>query len=174
MTKGKKVSESKTVFTQIVMPNDANPLGNLMGGNIMRWMDIAGGICAGKHAENFPVTASVDHVSFNEPIKVGDVVTIEAQITRAFNTSMEIFIEVFKNSMPENKLTRTNHAYFTFVAIDPNTNKPCAVLPVIAEREDEINRYEGAARRRELRLILGGRMNPKDATDLRQFFRELE
>ncbi|MEZ4908674.1 MAG: acyl-CoA thioesterase [Saprospiraceae bacterium] len=174
MSEGKKVSESYTEFTQMVMPNDANPLGNLMGGNLMRWMDIAGGICAAKHASNFVVTASVDNVSFTKPIKVGDVVTIKAQITRAFSTSMEIYIEVFKNSLPENNLIATNNAYFTFVSIDRESYKPTKIKPVIPESDKEIQRYEGASRRRELRLILGGKMDPKDAIDLRQFFRELD
>lgn len=172
--KGKTVNESKTVFTQIVMPNDTNPLGNLMGGNLMRWMDIAGGICAAKHSGNFVVTASVDNVSFKSPVKVGDVITINAQVTRVFNTSVEVFIEVFSTTMPSDIPVKTNNAYFTFVALDPLTFKPTPMRPVVPVSDDEVKRYEGASRRRELRLILGGKMDPKDATDLRQFFRDLD
>ncbi|MGE5355038.1 MAG: acyl-CoA thioesterase [Deltaproteobacteria bacterium] len=172
--KGKTVNESRTTFTQIVMPNDTNPLGNLMGGNIMRWMDIAGGICASKHSGSFVVTASVDNVSFKSPVKVGDVITINAQVTRAFNTSVEVFIEVFSTTVPSDIPVKSNNAYFTFVAIDPNTFKPTPIKPVVPVSEDEVKRYEGASRRRELRLVLGGKMDPKDATDLRQYFRELD
>jgi acyl-CoA hydrolase len=173
-TEGKTVATSKTVFTQLIMPNDTNPLGNLMGGNLMRWMDIAGGICAGRHANNHVVTASVDNVSFKEPIKVGDVITINAKVTRAFNTSVEVFIEVFTTSIPSNIPKKSNNAYFTFVALDNKTLKPTKIMPVIPLTEDEVKRYEGALRRRDLRLILAGKMDPKDAKDLRQFFRELD
>ena len=97
--KPKKVADSATTMTEMVMPNDTNPLHNLMGGNLMRWMDIAAGICAGKHAESFVVTASVDHVSFQRAIKMGDVVTLNARLTRAFTTSVEIYVEVFAADM---------------------------------------------------------------------------
>lgn len=171
---GKIVSDSKTTFTQLVMPNDTNPLGNLMGGNIMRWMDITGGICAAKHAGNFVVTASVDNVSFKSPVKVGDVVTINAQVTRAFKTSVEVFIEVFSTTMPSNIPVKTNNAYFTFVALDSKTFTPTQIPPVIPVTEDEVKRYEGASRRREVRLILGGKMDPKDAKDLRELFKNID
>jgi acyl-CoA hydrolase len=97
--KPKKVSESTTTMTEMVMPNDTNPLHNLMGGNLMRWMDIAAGICAGKHCESYVVTASVDHVSFQRPIPSGDVVTLKASVTRAFRTSVEVYVEVFADDM---------------------------------------------------------------------------
>jgi len=171
---GKTVANSKTVFTQLIMPNDTNPLGNLMGGNLMRWMDIAGGICAGRHSGNHVVTVSVDNVSFKEPIKVGDVITINANVTRAFNTSIEVFLEVFTTSITSNIPKKSNNAYFTFVALDSKTLKPTKVMPVIPLTEDEVKRYEGALRRRDMRLILGGKMDPKDATDLRRFFRDLD
>ncbi len=171
---GKTVEASKTVFTQLIMPNDANPLGNLMGGNLMRWMDIAGGICAGRHSNCHVVTVSVDNVSFKEPIKVGDVITINAKVTRAFNTSVEVFIEVFTTSLPTDIPKKSNNAYFTFVALDADTLKPTKIKPVLPLTEDEVKRYEGALRRRDLRLILGGKMEAKDATDLRQFFRDLD
>jgi len=171
---GKTVDASKTVFTQLIMPNDTNPLGNLMGGNLMRWMDIAGGICAGRHANNHVVTVSVDNVSFKEPIKVGDVITINAKVTRAFNTSVEVFLEVFTTSIPSNIPKKSNNAYFTFVALNNQTLKPTKIMPVIPLTEDQVKRYDGALRRRDLRLILAGKMDPKDAKDLRQFFRDLD
>jgi acyl-CoA hydrolase len=171
---GKTVEESRTVYTQLIMPNDTNPLGNLMGGNLMRWMDIAAGICAAKHANSNVVTVSVDNVSFKEAIKVGDVITINAQVTRAFNTSVEIFLEVFTSSIPSDIPKKSNNAYFTFVALDSKSMRPTRIRPVVPLTEDEVKRYEGATRRRDLRLILAGKMNPKDATDLRRFFRDLD
>ena len=125
--KPKKVADSATTMTEMVMPNDTNPLHNLMGGNLMRWMDIAAGICAGEHAESFVVTASVDHVSFQRAIKMGDVVTLNARLTRAFTTSVEIYVEVFAADMKGGHARRCNHAYFTFVALDDKKEKPIQV-----------------------------------------------
>ena len=116
--KHKTVDESKTIMTEMVMPNDTNPLGNLMGGNLMRFMDIIASICAGKHCEAHIVTASVDHVSFTHPIAMGDIVTLEAQVTRAFNTSIEVYVEVFSADIKGHNRKRSNHAYFTFVALE--------------------------------------------------------
>jgi acyl-CoA hydrolase len=171
--KGKTIADSKTTMTELIMPNDTNPLGNLMGGNLMRWMDIAGGICASRHSDSHVVTASVDHVSFKEPIRVGEVITLNAKITRSFNTSMEVFIEVFATGFPENAPRKSNHAYFTFVALDQKTLQPKKVPPVIPLTDEEQNRYEAALRRRDLRLVLSGRMEAKDAKNLRDFFNRL-
>ena len=168
--RGKKTSESKTVMTEMIMPNDTNPLNNLMGGNLLRWMDIVGGICAGKHCEKHVVTASVDHVSFEKHINLGDVVTIEATVTRAFNTSVEIYVEVFAADVKGHNNRRCNHAYFTFVALDDETMKPTKVHPLIALAAEEQERYESAARRREMRLILAGRMKPEEAGELKALF----
>ena len=170
--KPKKISESKTVMTEMIMPNDTNPIGNLMGGNLMRWMDIAGGICAGKHCEAHVVTASVDHVSFQNPIFMGDIITIEASVTRAFNTSVEIYVEVFAANIKGHENRLSNHAYFTFVALDDKKKKPVKVPPVTPLTRDEQQLYDSANRRRELRLILGGRMKPADAKELKLFFQE--
>ncbi len=167
---GKKVSESQTVMTEMVMPNDTNPMGNLMGGNLMRWMDIVGGVCAGKHCAAHVVTASVDHVSFQKPIKVGDVVTLEASVTRAFNTSVEIYVEVFAHDTKGLNPRRSNHAYLTFVALDEINGKPQAVPALIPLTEMEQQRFEGASRRRELRLLLSGRLSPQDAVHVKSFF----
>ena len=129
--KAKKVNDSRTIMSEMIMPNDTNPLGNLMGGNLLRWMDIIGGICAGKHCEAHVVTASVDHVSFQHPIKNGEVITIEACPTRAFNTSVEIYVEVFAADIKGHHPRRCNHAYFTFVALEDVTLKPQSVPQVI-------------------------------------------
>ncbi len=169
----KSVAESRTIMTEMIMPNDANPLGNLMGGNLMRWMDIAGGICAGKHCEAHVVTASVDHISFSAPIKVGDVITLTATVTRAFTTSVEVYLEVHVSNIKGKNRMKSNHAYMTFVALSDETRLPQQVPPLIPQTEEEKRLYESAIRRRELRLILGGRMQPKDATDLRAFFDKL-
>ncbi len=168
--KDKKVIESQTIMTEVVMPNDTNPLNNLMGGNLMRWMDVASGVCAGKHCEAHVVTASVDHVSFTTAIKMGEVVTIKASVSRAFNTSVEIYVEVFTSNMKGGDSRMSNHAYFTFVAIDDETGKPKQVPQVIPLTREEQQLYDSAMRRRELRLILSGRMKPDDAKNLKLLF----
>ncbi len=166
----KKTSDSFTIMTEMIMPNDTNPLGNLMGGNLMRWMDIAGGICAGKHCEAHVVTASVDHVSFQKPIHVGDVITLKAKVTRAFNTSVEIYVEVFAENVKGHESRMSNHAYFTFVALDDAHKKPIKVPKLIPLSEEEQKLFESASRRREIRLILSGRLKPEDATEVKNFF----
>jgi len=155
------------------MPNDTNPLGNLMGGNLMRWMDVAGGVCAGKHCEAHVVTASVDHISFAAPIHVGNVITLTATITRAFNSSVEVYIEVHVAEITGKNVKKSNHAYMTFVALDSDSRRPQKVPELTPTTDEEKRLYESALRRRELRLILSGRMLPKDATDLKAFFKAL-
>ncbi|MEM1319744.1 MAG: acyl-CoA thioesterase [Bacteroidota bacterium] len=168
----KKVSESATVMTEMIMPNDTNPLGNLMGGNLMRWMDIVAGICAGRHCEAYVVTASVDHVSFQKPIHVGDVITLEATVTRAFNTSLEVYVEVFAADVKGKNNRRSNHAYFTFVALDDKKQKPKVVPPLLPLTREQQQLYDGAARRRELRLVLSGRLKPEQAAAIKNLFAE--
>ncbi len=160
-------------MTEMVMPNDANPMGNLMGGYLMRWMDIVAAICAGRHCEAHVVTAAVDHISFQKPIRVGEVVTLEAVVTRAFNTSVEVYVEVFSSDIKGQNPRRCNHAYFTFVALDEARKTPVEIPPVLPLSSEEQSLYESAARRRELRLILSGRIKPKDATEIRRFFADL-
>ncbi len=166
----KKVDESRSIMTEMIMPNDTNPIGNLMGGNLLRWMDIIAGIAAGKHAEAHVVTASVDHVSFTKPIHLGDVITLEARVTRAFNTSVEIYVEVTAADVKGGNPRRCNHAYFTFVALDDSKQHPIKVPKVIPLTHEEETLYDSAARRREVRMILSGRMKPEEATDLRALF----
>ena len=153
------------------MPNDTNPLHNLMGGNLMRWMDIASGICAGKHCEAHVVTASVDHVSFTNPIKMGDVITITTSVTRAFTTSVEVYVEVSTSSIKGGDSRMSNHAYFTFVGVDDDSGRPIKVPQIVPLTRDEQQLYEGALRRRELRLILSGRMKPEDASNIKLLFK---
>jgi len=171
--KEKLVSESKTVMTELIMPNDTNPLGNLMGGYLMRWMDICGAIAAAKHCGANVVTASVDHVSFESAIRLGEVITLVANVTRAFNTSVEVFVEVTASEMGGGNERKCNHAYLSFVSIDPETRKPREVPAIRPVTGEEKKLYEGASRRRELRLILSGRMKPSDAIEIKTFFSEL-
>src|SRR5688572_26026122 len=114
MRKQKKVSESYVIMTELVLPNDTNTLHNLMGGKMMHWMDIVSAIAAQKHSNRIVVTASVDNVSFRESIKLGNVVTLEAKVTRAFSSSMEVHINVFAEDIPAAKKVKTNEAFFTF------------------------------------------------------------
>lgn len=165
----KKVSESVTVMNEIVLPNDTNVFGNLMGGRLMYWMDIAGAMTAVKHCNAPCMTASVDNISFKNPIKLGNVVRIESSITRAFNTSMEIHLKVWGEDNLHQYRYESNEAYLTFVALDPN-NKPRPVPPVIPETESEKLLFEGALRRRQVRLILSGKMKPDDASELKALF----
>ena len=168
--KEKLVAESQTTMTEMIMPNDTNPLGNLMGGNLMRWMDVAGSICAAKHCESHVVTASVDHVSFTNPIKNGAVITLKAVVTRAFNTSVEIYVEVSAADITGANSRQSNHAYLSFVAVNNKTKKPTKVPPLRPVSSKEQKLYDGASRRRELRLILSGRLKPGDALEIKDFF----
>lgn len=168
------VEYTKVTMTEIVMPNDTNPSGNLMGGILMKWMDIATSMSAAKHSHSYVVTASVDHVSFASPIHLGDIVTLNAKVVRSFNSSMEVYVEVYAQNMKGEDLRKSNHAYFTFVALDDDRSKPIKVQPIKAVTDEDVNRYNGAIRRRELRLILSGRLNPKNAKELITYFEELE
>ena len=165
----KSPRESETIMTEYVLPNDTNALHNLRGGKILHWMDIASAIAAGKHAQSIVVTASVDTVSFENPIKLGDVVTIKAFVTRAFKTSMETYIEVTAENIPTKTQYKCNTAYYTFVALDSN-GRPSKVPQVDPETEQDKTLFEGALQRRELRLVLAGRMRPEDATELQSIF----
>lgn len=161
--------DSFVVMTELVLPNDTNVFGNLMGGRLMYWMDIAAALAALKHCASPTVTASVDNISFESPIKLGNVVHIEAKVSRAFTTSMEIHIKVWGEDALLQYKYKSNEAYYTFVALDMN-GKPKKVPHVTPQTEEEIKLYEGALRRRQLRLILGGKMKPGDATELKALF----
>ncbi len=156
-------------MTEMVLPNDTNTLNNLMGGRLLHWMDICAAISAQKHSNRIVVTASVDNVSFSEPICLGNIVTMHAKVTRAFNSSMEVFLEVWAEDIPAGKRVSTNSAYYTFVAVDQN-GRPIEVPALNPETGQEREKYAGALRRRQLRLVLAGRMKPEDATEIRDFF----
>lgn len=164
----KLVSDSQSIMTEMIMPNDTNPLGNLMGGNLMRWMDIAAAICANRHAEAFCVTVSVDHMSFYLPIRLGQVITVEARVTRAFNTSMEVYVQVFVSDSRSKASKLANHAFFSFVALHEETQKPIEVPQVEPNTDEERQLFNSAMARRELRLLLSGRLEAKDASVLKE------
>jgi len=169
--KSKNPTESMTTMSELILPNDTNTLGNLMGGRLMHWMDIAAAMAAMKHCNCPVVTASADSISFENPVRLGNVVTIEAKVTRAFSTSMEVYIKVHGEDLPTQFKYLSNEAYLTFVALDPH-GKPRAVPELVPESEDEKHRYDGALRRRQLRLVLSGRMKPDQATELKKLFVE--
>ena len=165
----KTPKDSFIVMTELVLPNDTNTFGNLMGGRLMYWMDIASALAAGKHCNAPVVTASVDNISFENPIKLGNVVHIEAKVSRAFNTSMEVHMSVWGEDTTQQYRYKSNEAYYTFVALDPH-GKPRPVPELLPETENEKRLFEGALRRRQLRLILGGKMKPADAAELKALF----
>jgi acyl-CoA hydrolase len=165
-------SESKVIKSELVLPNDTNTLNNLMGGRLMYLMDVVGAICALRHCGNGVVTASVDNVSFRAPIALGNILTLEAKITRAFTTSMEVHIEVWAEDVITRVKTKSNEAFFTFVALSTE-KKPLAIPEIIPQTEREKELFDGALRRRQLRLILAGRMKPSEATELKALFDNL-
>ena len=165
----KSASESAIIMTEIVLPNDTNVHGSLMGGRLMYWMDIAAALSAGKHCNSPVVTASVDNISFEAPIGLGNVVHIQAKVSRAFNTSMEVHLNVWGEDLTKQFRYKSNEAYYTFVALDEN-KKPIRVPLLVPETKEEENLYEGALRRRQVRLILGGKMKPEDAAELKALF----
>ena len=172
MRKQKPVADSFVIMTELVLPNDTNTLQNLMGGRMMHLMDIAAAISAQRHSNRIVVTASVDNVSFRDGIKLGNVVTLQAQVTRAFSSSMEVHIDVWAEDIPSGTKVKTNEAFLTFVAVD-QSGRPIDVPEAVAHTEEEIKLYEGALRRRQLRLVLAGRMKPAEASELKAIF-ELE
>ena len=165
----KKSSESLIVMTELVLPNDTNLFENLMGGRLMYWMDIAAALSGSKHCNAPVVTASVDNISFTNPIKLGNVVHIQAKVTRAFNTSMEVYLKVWGEDIIQQNRYNSNEAYYTFVALDP-VGKPRPVPQLEPETKEEKELFDGALRRRQLRLILAGKMKPDDASELKALF----
>jgi acyl-CoA hydrolase len=167
--KVKNPKDSHTIMNELVLPNDTNTLNNLMGGRLLHWMDIAAAISAQKHCNRIVVTASVDNVSFKHPIKLGDVITIEAKVTRSFNTSVEVRLDVWAENIPSGSRAKSNEAYYTFVALDKDGKTvPVPQLEPVTPEEKDL--FDGALRRRQLRLILGGKMLPNDALELKALF----
>ncbi|MBI2968526.1 MAG: acyl-CoA thioesterase [Bacteroidetes bacterium] len=165
----KPARESFTTTTIEVLPNDTNTLNTLFGGRLIEWMDITAGISAQRHTGLVVVTAAINHVSFDIPIRLADIVTIEAMVTRTFRTSVETHVEAWVENRKTGERKRCNEAYFTFVAVD-DSGRPLEILPVVAETQVEKKRYDGALRRRQLSLILAGRMKPEDAAELKALF----
>ncbi|KRO55119.1 MAG: thioesterase [Cryomorphaceae bacterium BACL11 MAG-121001-bin54] len=165
----KTPSQSRAILTEIVLPNDTNNLNNLMGGRLLHWMDIAAAITAHRHCNRTCVTASVNNVSFEHPIPKGSIVTLEANISRAFSSSMEIFIDVWTEDTLSGNKTKCNEAIYTFVAVDA-MGKPAKVSEVNPETELEKKRFDGALRRRQLSLILAGKLKASEASELKALF----
>ena len=162
----KTVANSRCTMTEIVLPNDTNGLGNMMGGRLLHLMDKAAAISTQRHANRVCVTAAVDSVEFNSPIRQGEIVIIESQVNRAFNTSMEVELNVWAEDPHAQTRRKCNRAFYTFVAVDENI-QPTRVPPIEPETDEERERYESASQRRELRLVMSGRIALKDATTLR-------
>ncbi|TAE51605.1 MAG: acyl-CoA thioesterase [Bacteroidetes bacterium] len=167
--KSKKVSETYTLMTELVLPNDTNTLGNLMGGKLLHWMDIASAISAQRATNRTVVTVAVDFVEFKASIPLGSVVIIEARVTRTFNSSLEVRIDVAYENLQTGERKDSNTAYYTFVAVD-QSGRPIPVTDVQPESEQELAWHTEAQRRRELRLLLAGRIKPGEATGLREMF----
>ena len=165
----KPASESLTILTDLVLPSETNPLNNLFGGELLARMDRAASIAARRHSRRITVTASVNHVAFNRSIPLGSVVTVEAKVSRTFRTSMEIFLDVWIEDRESGTKTKANEAIYTFVAVD-ETGRPVEVAPVIPETELEKQRFDAALRRKQLSLVLAGKMKPQDASELKALF----
>lgn len=165
----KTPKESLTILTDLVLPGETNPLGNLFGGELLARMDRACSIAARRHSQNIVVTASVNHVAFNNAVPVGSVVTIEAKVSRAFNSSMEIYVDVWVEDRASQERSKVNEGIYMFVAVD-SSGTPIAVPKIKPETALEIERYEGALRRKQLSLILSGKMLPSEATELKALF----
>lgn len=167
--KSKRASETLSITTKVVLPNDTNTLGNLFGGQLLAWMDVIASVSAHRHSKRVVVTASVNNVSFQKPINHASIVTLEAKVSRAFTSSMEIFVDVFVEDAITGKREKCNEAIYTFVAVD-QYGAPIQVPELIPETEEEKERYEGALRRKQLSLILAGKMKPSEATELKKLF----
>ncbi len=144
------VRESQSEMDEIVLPNDANPLGALLGGRLMHWIDLAGALAAHRHARQYVVTASIDHLDFVTPVHVGELVILRSSVNRAFHTSMEVGVKVWVENYRANTRRHVSSAFLTFVAID-GQGRHVPVPPVIPETEEEKRRYQDAGRRRDLR-----------------------
>lgn len=170
--KVKNPKESQTIMTEIVLPNDTNNLGNLFGGQLLSWMDRCSAISAHRHCKKQVVTAAVNNVSFNQAIPIASIVTLEAKVSRAFKSSMEVYVDVFvEDQKLAGKRTHTNEAIYTFVAVD-EFGKPIAIPAIEPQTKIEKLRFEGALRRKQLGLILSGKMKPNEATELKALFIE--
>lgn len=165
----KTPEQSKTIMTDLVLPSETNPLNNLFGGELLARMDRAASIAARRHSRRIVVTASVNHVAFNRAIPLGSVVTVEAKVSRAFSSSMEIYIDVWIEDRESGERTKANEAIYTFVAVD-ETGRPVKIPSITPETKLEKERFDAALRRKQLSLVLAGKLKPKDATELKALF----
>ena len=165
----KHPSDSLTILTDLVLPSETNPLNNLFGGELLARMDRAASIAARRHSRRITVTASVNHVAFNRAIALGSVVTVEAKVSRSFKSSMEIFIDVWIEDRESGVRSKANEAIYTFVAVDEQ-GRPVEVPAIIPETELEKERFDAALRRKQLSLVLAGKMKPSEATELKALF----
>jgi acyl-CoA hydrolase len=161
--------DSRTILTDLVLPSETNPLNNLFGGELLARMDRAASIAARRHSRRIVVTASVNHVAFNKAVPLGSVVTVEAAVSRAFKSSMEIFIDVWVEDRESGNRTKANEAIYTFVAVD-ETGAPVNVPSLEPETKLEKERFDAALRRKQLSLVLAGKMKPAEATELKALF----
>lgn len=169
LMEAKHPKSSTTIMTDLVLPSETNPLNNLFGGELLARMDRAASIAARRHSRRIVVTASVNHVAFNRSIPVGSVVTVEANISRAFKSSMEIYIDIWVEDRESGLRDKANEAIYTFVAVD-DTGRPVQIPKLIPETKLEKERFEGALRRRQLSLLLAGKIKPNEATELKALF----
>ena len=165
----KTPEQSKTTLTDMVLPGETNPLNNLFGGELLARMDRAASIAARRHSRRIVVTASVNHVAFNRAVPLGSVVTVEAKVSRAFKTSMEVYIDVWIDDRESGLKTKANEGIYTFVAVDESAN-PISVPEVIPETDLEKERFDAALRRNQLSLLLAGKITPAEATELKALF----
>ncbi len=170
--KDKFPSDSLAITTKVVLPNDTNTLGKLFGGALLAWMDEIGAVAAHRHSGRVAVTASINNVSFTLPVDLGAIVTLEAKVSRAFNSSMEVIIDVFIEDRITGEKKSSNQAILTFVAVDQN-GRSIEVPGIIPQTDEEKVRFAAALRRRELSLILAGRMKAEDATELKALFNQI-
>ncbi len=165
----KTPKDSRTIVTDLVLPSETNPIGNMFGGELLARMDRAASIAARRHSRRIVVTVSVNHVAFNKMIPLGSVVTVEAHVSRAFKSSMEVFMDVWIEDRESGMRSKANEAIYTFVAVD-EMGSPIPVPGLIPETKLEKERFVAALRRKQLSLVLAGKMNPSDATELKALF----
>ena len=165
----KTPEHSKTILTDVVLPGETNALNSLFGGELLARMDRAASISASRHSRQIVVTASVNHVAFSKPIPLGTVVTVEAKVSRAFKTSMEVYIDVWIEDRKSGVKSKANEGIYTFVAVDEH-GKPVEIPEILPETELEKQRFDAALRRKQLSLVLAGKMKPSEATELKALF----
>ncbi|MGD0693857.1 MAG: acyl-CoA thioesterase [Terriglobia bacterium] len=154
--KGRTVAESQVEMVEVVLPNDTNPLGNVLGGRVMHLIDMAGAVAAHRHSRSLVVTASVDYLDFAHPIRVGELIILRACVTRVFRTSIEVEVNVYLEDYKTGKQKQTSSAFVTYVALD-DEGKPRAVPPLIVRTAEEKRRYREALVRRRRRLAWSAR-----------------